>query len=36
MLVHPEDPDSPLAAKNPAIGRIIDAFQAHLQALASA
>ena len=36
MLVHPEDPDSPLAGKNPAISRIIGAFQAHLQALTSA
>ena len=34
MLVHPEDEAGPLAAKNPAVSRIIDAFQARLQALA--
>jgi tetratricopeptide (TPR) repeat protein len=36
MLVHPEDGGGPLAAKNPAVRRIIDAFQARLQALAGA
>jgi len=35
MLVHPEDEDGPLAGKNPAVARITDAFQAHLQALAA-
>lgn len=35
MLVHPEDEHGPLAAKNPAVRRIIDAFQARLQALAA-
>ncbi len=32
MLVHPEAPDSPFAAKAPFIARIIDRFQAMLQA----
>ena len=36
MLVHPEDEDGPLAGKNPAVRRIIDAFQGRLQALAAA
>ena len=36
MLVHPEDEAGPLAAKNPAVTRIIEAFQARLQALAEA
>jgi len=30
MLVHPEDEDSPFAYRNPAVGRITDAFQAML------
>ncbi len=34
MLVHPEDETGPLGAKNPAVGRIIGAFQARLQAMA--
>jgi len=34
MLVHPEEDSGPLAAKNPAVRRIIDAFQTRLQALA--
>ncbi|MGA0600881.1 hypothetical protein ACO2Q3_09275 [Caulobacter sp. KR2-114] len=34
MLVHPEDPDGPLAYKNPAVQRIIDAFQAMLERMA--
>ena len=36
MLVHPEDEVSPLAAKNPAVRKITEAFQTHLQALAAA
>jgi hypothetical protein len=34
MLTHPEDPDGPLAHKNPAVRRIIDAFQAMLAEMA--
>ncbi len=34
MLVHPEDPDGELAYKNPAVGRIVGAFQARVAALA--
>jgi hypothetical protein len=30
MLVHPEEPDGPLAHKNPAIERIYEAFRAML------
>jgi len=36
MLTHPEDPDGPLAHKNAAVGRIIDAFQAMLARMAGA
>ena len=36
MLVHPEEPESPLAYKNPAVQRITDAFQARLQAVTGA
>ena len=34
MLVHPEDPAGPLAAKNPAVARILEAFRARLETLA--
>jgi hypothetical protein len=36
MLTHPEPPDGEFAYKNPAVQRIIDAFQARLSALATA